>query len=161
MEIYIIPFLILVLAFFIYLRKDSSEWKLVNDRLSLFTSSFNSKLNEAIKSSKDADESNKALRESLMSQKVTTDNLQDHCHRLQQTVLLLEGKLRIMQDQITGFRITLPETVSIQVTKDVKNASNRSQQRKAEAKKPDNKVRGKKSQAGSNIKRDFGISSNR
>lgn len=158
MTTYAVCFIILVLAAYIYLRKDATEWKLMNDRLTLFTSNYNSKLIENGKLAKEADVSNKALRESVMSQKNATDSLQDHLHRLQQSVLLLENKLKILQDQVTGFNVNLPQTVSIQVTKDVKNAITRSKPRKAEAKKPDDKVLRKRLIAGGRIKRNAGVS---
>jgi predicted nuclease with TOPRIM domain len=158
---YAIPFVFLVVATFVWLMRDNTQWKLMNDRLSLFTSNFKAQLDANNKQSKAADESNTALRSALMSQKNQLDNLEDHNHKLQQSLLLLEGKFRILQDKITGFKVVLPETVSISITKDVKDvARNRHKQRKAEVKKSDSKVFGKKPKAGSNFKRNVGVSSN-
>jgi len=114
---YAIPFVFLVVATFVWLMRDNTQWKLMNDRLSLFTSNFKTQLATNSKEAKDADDSNKALRTALMSQKNQLDNLEDHNHRLQQSMLLLEGKFRNLQDQITGFKVVLPETVSISITK--------------------------------------------
>lgn len=156
-----IAFFFLVVATFVWLSRDNTQWKLMNDRLSLFSNNFKTQLATNSKEAKDADDSNRALRTSLMSQKTQLDALEDHNHRLQQTMLLLDGKMKLLQDQITGFKVVLPESVSISITKDVKNvATNRNKQRKAEVKKSDNKVFGKKPKASSNPKRNAGISSN-
>lgn len=158
---YAIPFVFLVVATSVWLMRDNTQWKLMNDRLSLFTSNFKTKLDTNSKEAKDANESNSALRTSLMAQKNQLDNLEDNNHKLQQSLLLLEGKFRLLQDQITGFKVVLPETVSISITKDVKNVSTtRDKQRKAEIKKSDSKVFGKKPKTGSNSKRNAGVSAN-
>lgn len=158
MNFLIFGFVLSVIASVIYLHRDHTQWKLVSDRLSLFTTNFTSKISELSKTIKEADESNKALRTALMSQKNQLESLEDHNHRLQQTVLLLEGKLRILQDQVVGFKVSLPESVSISITKDVRNATVGSKQGKAEEKKSDNKVSRKKSSLGSNPKRNARIS---
>lgn len=158
---YAIPFVFLVVATSVWLMRDNTQWKLMNDRLSLFTANFKTQLDANNKLSKAADESNGALRTTIMAQKNQLDALEDHNHRLQQSMLFLEGKFRILQDQITGFKVVLPETVSISITKDVKNvATIRDKQRKAETKKPDSKVFGKKPKSGSSSKRNVGLSSN-
>lgn len=161
MNFLIFGFVLSVIASVIYLHRDHTQWKLVSDRLSLFTSNFTNRLGEVVKLAREADESNKALRTALMAQKVVTDNLEDHNHRMQQSILLLEGKLRIVQDQVVGFKVNLPENISVSFTKDVKNAATRSQQRKAESKKPDNKVRRKRAAPGASPKRNVRVSSNK
>lgn len=157
---YAIPFVFLVVATSVWLMRDNTQWKSMNDRLTLFTSNFNTQLIANNKQSKAADESNSALRTTLMAQKNQLDNLEDHNHRLQQAFLLLEGKFRILQDQITGFKVVMPQNMSISITKDVKNvATTRDKQRKAEVKKPDNKVFRKTTKPGASSKRNAGLSS--
>lgn len=161
MSFEIAGFILFVLACLIYLHKDKTEWKLMGDRLCQFTAKFNGRLSEISKQSSEAEESNKALRSSLMAQKVTTDNLQDHCHRLQQSLLQLEGKYRIIQDQVVGFKVNLPENISVSFTKDVKNAANRHKQKGSKEKKQDRVLRSKKPKPGANTKRHVGVSANR
>ena len=161
MTLGILGFVLLVLACLVYLHKDKTEWKLIGDRLSLFTTNFTTRLGEVAKQAREAEESNKALRTALMGQKVITDNLEDHNHRMQQSILLLEGRLRILQDQVVGFKVNLPENISVSFTKDVKSAATRREQGKVKAKKPDDKIRRKTAKSGANPKRNVGVSSKR
>jgi len=131
----------------------------MNDRFLDFVTSVNHKIVANSKDSGEAIESNRALRTSIMSQKAATDLIEDHNHRMQQSIIILESKIRMLQDQIVGFKINLPENISISIGKETKSAITRNKQEKAQPSKQNDKVLRKKTKPSGTYKRNIAISS--
>lgn len=151
-----ICFGLLILSCFVWLSRDNTHWKDMKENLV----KYYAKANEHLKVSNDAQSSVLALKILFNSYKKDHENTQDHLHKLQQTVLLLEHKIKTLSDQVHGSIIKLPESISITLTKEVKSAAtSRNISKKSHSPIKDSKIRRAKvaTKASRRAKRNAGL----
>ena len=125
-----ISFVLLVTSSVMYMLKEETHWKEL--KAAFLLSNTNSK--EAVslaQASQDSILKHKLLINSVLEKyesehkimlKTISDN-HDHFNALSQSFIQLQNDHKALKDQVHGYRISLPQQISITLTKDVKSES--------------------------------------